>query len=52
LRAESDRTARADQVAAELGLPEARRIHRMRLILEEVPAVLLAYRRESNIGED
>lgn len=52
LRAEPDRTARADQVAAELGLPEDRRIHRTHLVLEEVPAVLLAHRRESNVDEE
>jgi len=45
LRAEPERTGRADQVAAALGLPEERRIHRTRLVLEEVPPALLAYRR-------
>jgi len=45
LRAEPERTARADQVAAALGLPDERRIHRTRLVLEEVPPALLAYRR-------
>jgi len=45
LRAEPERTARADQVASALGLPDQRRIHRTRLVLEEVPPALLAYRR-------
>jgi radical SAM-linked protein len=45
LRAEPERSARADQVAAALGLPDERRIHRTRLVLEEVPPALLAYRR-------
>ena len=52
LRAEPDRTARADQVAAELRLPDPRRIHRTRLVLEEVPAVLLASRRVNPTSED
>lgn len=51
LRAEPERTARADQVAAELGLPEDLRIHRTRLVLEEVPAVLSAYRRAAEREE-
>jgi radical SAM-linked protein len=45
LRAEPEKTARADQVASALGLPDERRIHRMRLVLEEVSPALLAYRR-------
>jgi radical SAM-linked protein len=52
LRAEPERAARADQVAAALGLPAERRIHRRRLVLEEVPAVLLAYRRLSERDQD
>jgi radical SAM-linked protein len=50
LRAEPERTARADQVASALGVPNERRIHRTRLVLEDVPVVLLAYRRL--IGSD
>lgn len=45
LRAEPETTARADQVLAELGLPEARLIHRTRLWLDETPAVVAAFRR-------
>jgi radical SAM-linked protein len=45
LRAEQDNTARADQVVLALGLPEPSRVHRKWLALEEVPAVILAYRR-------
>ena len=52
LRAEPDRTARADQVIAELGLPDPHRIHRTRLVLEEVSATLLASRRLNATGED
>jgi len=52
LRAEPERTARADQVAAALDLPEDRRTHRTRLVLEEVPAVLSAYRRFSERDEE
>jgi radical SAM-linked protein len=51
LRAEPERTARADQVASALGLPDERRIHRTRLVLEEVPPAVLAYRR-LNGGDD
>lgn len=52
LRAEPDRTARADQVIAALRLPAPRRIHRTGLVLEEVPAVLLASRRVNPTSED
>jgi radical SAM-linked protein len=45
LRAEPERTARADQVAAALGLPPTAKIRRTRLALEEVAPVLSAYRR-------
>jgi hypothetical protein len=45
LRAEPERTARADQVIASLGLPEGLTIERTALHLEDVPAVLLNYRR-------
>jgi len=51
LRAAPERTARADQVASALGLPDERRIHRTRLVLEEVPPAVLAYRR-LNGGDD
>jgi radical SAM-linked protein len=52
LRAEPDRTARADQVAAYLGLPDNTKIHRTRLVLEEVPAVLLNHRRLNSREDD
>ena len=45
LRAEQERTARADQVVLALGLPAAGRIHRVALHLEPTPAAVLAYRR-------
>ena len=45
LRAEPERTARADQVAAAIGLPSTAEIRRTRLALAEVPPVLSAYRR-------
>jgi hypothetical protein len=47
LRADPERTARADQVAAALGLPPSAQIRRTQLSLEEVPPVLSAYRRSS-----
>lgn len=52
LRAEPERTARADLVAAALGLPNGVRIHRTRLVLEEVPSVVLASRRQPGFDED
>lgn len=45
LRAEPERTARADLVAAALGLPEDAHIHRTRLVLDEVAPIVLASRR-------
>lgn len=45
LRAEQERTARADQVALALGLPGPLRVHRKQMTLEEVPAALIAFRR-------
>lgn len=45
LRAEPEATARADQVVAALGLPPPSRIHRKSLHLEDVPPVIVAYRR-------
>ncbi|MEK7248066.1 MAG: TIGR03936 family radical SAM-associated protein [Chloroflexota bacterium] len=45
LRAEQDNTARADQVVLALSLPEPTRVHRKQLAMEEVPAVVIAYRR-------
>ena len=45
LRAEPERTARADQVAAALGLPPTAQIRRTQLVLEEVAPILTAYRR-------
>ena len=45
LRAEQERTARADQVVLALGLPAARLIHRVALHLERTPAAVAAYRR-------
>jgi len=52
LRAEPERTARADEVAAALKLPDDRRIQRTRLVLEEVPSVLFAYRRTGERDEN
>ena len=52
LRAEPERTARADQVADALKLPEDRQIHRTRLVLYDVPAVVSAHRRTSERDED
>lgn len=46
LSAQQERTARADQVVLALGLPAARRIHRVALHLERTPAAVAAYRRE------
>lgn len=46
LRAEQDKSARADQVLVALGLPEARSIHRKSLGLKRVPPALLNYRRD------
>jgi hypothetical protein len=51
LRAEPERSARADQVAIVLGLPEDASIERTALETEEVPVVLLAYRRSGETGE-
>ena len=45
LRAEQERTARADQVVRALDLPEPKRIHRRALHLQRTPAAVLAYRR-------
>jgi radical SAM-linked protein len=45
LRAEQENTARADQVVLALGLPEPTRVHRKRLSLDDVPAVLQAFRK-------
>lgn len=50
LRAEPEMTGRADQVVLALGLPEAARIHRRRLQVDEVQSAVLAYRRLS--GEE
>jgi radical SAM-linked protein len=51
LRAEAERTARADQVAIALGLPENSRIERTALELEEVSPVVLSYRRAGEPNE-
>jgi radical SAM-linked protein len=51
LRAEPERSARADQVAALLGLPDDALIERTALETEQVPAVLLSYRRSGETGE-
>jgi len=51
LRAEPERSARADQVAALLGLPADAQIERVALDTGEVPPVLLAYRRFGETGE-
>jgi len=51
LRAEPEMTARADQVLLALGLPEAIRIHRRRLYVDEVQAAVLAYRRAHEVED-
>lgn len=51
LRAEPERNARADQVAAALGLADGWRIVRTKLVLEEVPPALAAYRRAGERDE-
>jgi radical SAM-linked protein len=51
LRAEPERNARADQVAAALGLPPGVEIRRTRLALEEISPVLAAYRKASQPEE-
>jgi radical SAM-linked protein len=51
LRADPERTARVDQVAAALGLPPTADIRRTHLSLEEVSPVLSAYRRASQREE-
>lgn len=50
LRAAPERSARADQVAIMIGLPEDAAIERTALETEEVPVVLLAYRRSGEPG--
>lgn len=45
LRAEPEMTARAEQVVLAMGLPEARRIHRLRLYVGEEQPAVTAYRR-------
>ena len=50
LRAEPERSARADQVAIMLELPEHAAIERTALEIEEVPAVLIAYRHSGETG--
>jgi radical SAM-linked protein len=52
LRAAPDRTARADQVVAALGLSPAERISRIRLEVEEVPGILLSYRRRGALEDE
>jgi radical SAM-linked protein len=51
LRAEAERTARVDQVAMALGLPEELRIERTALEVEEVSPVVLSYRRAGEPNE-
>lgn len=45
LRTAQERSGRADQVVAALGLPAAQRIHRRRLYVDRTPAPLRAHRR-------
>lgn len=45
LRAEPEKTARADQVILALGLPPPARVHRRRLYVDEAQAAVTAYRR-------
>jgi len=49
LRAEPERTARADQVVLALGLPTPHSTRRTRLELDEVPVVTRAHRRASDL---
>jgi radical SAM-linked protein len=51
LRAEPENTGRADQVLRALGLPEAARIHRTALGVEELQAAVLGFRRAGQPGE-
>ncbi|HUF54729.1 MAG TPA: TIGR03936 family radical SAM-associated protein [Dehalococcoidia bacterium] len=44
LRAEQENTARADETIAALGLPAPLAVHRRRLRVEEIPAVVQAFR--------
>ncbi len=52
LRAEPEMTGRADQVVLALGWPEAKRVHRRELRVEEGQAVVMAYRRLGEPDED
>ena len=45
LRAEPERTARVDQTLLALGLAEPLSVHRTRLFVDEIPAVVAAFRR-------
>ena len=47
LRVSQERSGRADQVVAALGLGPLLRVHRRRMYLEETPAAVQAYRRRS-----
>jgi len=47
LRVSQERSGRADQVVAALGLEPPLRVHRRRLYLEETPAAVQAYRRRT-----
>ena len=51
LRAEPERTGRADQVALTLGLTEFQRVHRRTLYFDEVSPAALAYRRNGEAAE-
>ena len=50
LRAEQGLTARADQTAVALGLPEPLSVHRRNLRVDDVPAVLRAFRSAGERG--
>ena len=50
LRAEQEMTARADQTVLALGLPEPLSVHRRRLYVDDVPAVLRAFRNGGERG--
>jgi len=51
LRVSQERSGRADQVVAALGLEPPLRVHRRRLYVEETPPAVQAYRRRSELED-
>jgi len=51
LRIDQERSGRADQVVAALGLEPPLRIHRRRLYVEQTPPAVSAYRRLVESGD-